>query len=137
MTGVQPTLAQDARDLPQLVIPAEVAACLPLSVRQELAHMPEERQKAFVEAFQSKSANLAMAYLLSLCYCHYGLLGRWAMTGWMCLSVFVTSTLGVIWWLIDLVRMPRMVREHNHRVATDVLHELQVAPVAPTPLAGA
>jgi len=137
MTGIQPTLAQDAPDLPHPVIPADVAACLPLSVRHELASMPEERQKAFVEAFQSKSATLAMAYLLSLCYCHYGLLGRWAMTGWMCLSLFVTSTLGVVWWLIDLVRMPRMVREHNHRVATDVLHELRIAPAGSTPLAGA
>ena len=137
MTGIQPTLAQDVPDLPRLAIPADVAACLPLSVRGELASLPQERQQEFVEAFQSKSANLAMAYLLSLCYCHYGLLGRWAMTGWMCLSLFVTSTLGLIWWLIDLVRMPRMVREHNHRVATDLLHELQIAPAGPTPLPGA
>jgi hypothetical protein len=137
MTGIQPTLAQDAPDSPHLAIPAEVAACLPLSMRQELARLPQEQQQAFVEAFQSKSANLAMAYLLSLCYCHYGLLGRWAMTGWMCLSLFVTSTLGVIWWLIDLVRMPRMVREHNQRVAIGLLNELRIAPAGPAPLPGA
>lgn len=137
MTGIQPTLAQDAPDAPHLAIPADVAACLPLSVRQELARLPEDRQQAFVEGFQSKSADLAMAYLLSLCYCHYGLFGRWAMTGWMCLSLFVTSTLGVIWWLIDLVRMPRMVREHNHRLATDLLHQLRIAPAGLTPLPGA
>jgi hypothetical protein len=136
MTGIQPILAQDVPDQPHLAIPDDVAACLPPSVRSELASLPQEQQQAFVEAFQSKSANLAMAYLLSLCYCHYGLLGRWAMTGWMCLSLFVTSTLGVIWWLIDVVRMPRMVREYNHRVATDLLLELRVAP-APSPLPGA
>jgi hypothetical protein len=137
MTGIPPTLAQDVPDLPRLAIPADVVACLPLSVRQELASLPAARQEAFVEAFQSKSATLPMAYLLSLCYCHYGLLGRWAMTGWMCLSLFVTSTLGLTWWLIDLVRMPRLVREHNHRVALDVLHQLQIAPAAPTQFAGA
>jgi hypothetical protein len=136
MTGIQPTLAQDVPDQPRLAIPDDVAACLSTSLRSELASLPPEQQQAFVEAFQSKSANLAMAYLLSLCYCHYGLLGRWAMTGWMCLSLFVTSTLGVIWWLIDLVRMPRMVREHNHRVATDLLHELRCG-ATPSPLPGA
>jgi hypothetical protein len=133
MTGTQPNLAQEAPDL--LAIPAKVAACLPPSVRHELAAMPEERQSEFLRAFQNQSASLGMAYLLSLFYCHYGLLGRWTMTGWMCLSLFVAGTLGLAWWLIDLVRMPEMVRQHNHRLATDLLHELQVAPAAPTPLA--
>jgi hypothetical protein len=136
MTRIQPSPAQDA-GLPHLAVPASVAACLPPAVREELAGMPKEQQNAFVQAFQTRSASLRMAYLLSLFYCHYGLLGRWAMTGWLCLSLFVAGTLGLIWWLIDLVRMPRMVREHNHRLATDILHNLQIAPAGPVPLAGA
>jgi hypothetical protein len=135
MSGIQPNLAQETPDSLHLAIPAKVAACLPPSVRHELAGMPEERQSEFLRAFQNQSASLGMAYLLSLFYCHYGLLGRWTMTGWMCLSLFVAGTLGLAWWLIDLVRMPEMVRQHNHRLATDLLHELQVAPAAPTPLA--
>jgi hypothetical protein len=39
----------------------------------------------------------------------------------------------VIWWLIDLVRMPRMVREYNERVAAEILQKLQAA--GPSPLA--
>jgi hypothetical protein len=137
MTAIQPSPAQDAAALPQLAIPASVAACLPPAVCEELAGMPKEQQSAFVKAFQNKSASLRMAYLLSLFYCHYGMLGRWAMTGWMCLSLFVAGTLGLIWWLIDLVRMPRMVREHNHRVATETLRNLRIALAGPAPLAGA
>jgi hypothetical protein len=136
MTAIQPNPTQGAT-APHLAIPASVAAYLPPAVRDELAGMPEEQQTAFVQAFQSRSANLLMAYLLSLFYCHYGLLGRWAMTGWMCLSLFVAGTLGLIWWLIDLLRMPRMVREYNHRVATETLHSLQNALATPAPLAGA
>jgi hypothetical protein len=137
MTRIQPSPAQNATDSPHLAIPASVAACLPPAVREELAGMPKEQQNAFVKAFQNRSASLRMAYLLSLFYCHYGLLGRWAMTGWMCLSLFVAGTLGLIWWLIDLLRMPRMVREYNHRVATETLHNLQIAPAGPAPVAGA
>ena len=136
MAAIQPNPAQDATASPHLAIPSSVAACLPPAIRDELAGMPKEQQNAFVEAFQNRSASLRMAYLLSLFYCHYGLLGRWAMTGWMCLSLFVAGTLGLIWWLIDLVRIPRMVREYNHRVATETLRDLQIAPAGPAPLAG-
>jgi hypothetical protein len=137
MTGIQPSLAQETPDLPPLAIPAKLAACLPPAVRHELAGMPEDRQNEFARAFQNQSASLGMAYLLSLFYCHYGLLGRWAMTGWMCLSLFVAGTIGLAWWLIDLVRMPQMVREHNHRLASDLLRELQIATAPSRSLAGA
>jgi hypothetical protein len=137
MTGIQPSLAQEAPDLLHLAIPAKVVACLPPSVRHELAGMPEDQQNEFLKAFQNQSASLGMAYLLSLFYCHYGLLGRWAMTGWMCLSLFVAGTIGLAWWLIDLVRMPKMVREHNHRLASDLLHELRIAAAPSRSLAGA
>jgi alanine dehydrogenase len=63
-------------------------------------------------------------------------LGRWAMSGMMFVSLFFAAALGWIWWLIDLVRMPEMVREHNHRVAFEILQTL-TAPADPTPLAGA
>jgi hypothetical protein len=82
-----------------------------------------------------RSRSLLLAYLTSLIYCHYGLLGRWAMTGMMFVSLFVAATLGWIWWLIDLARMPGMVREHNQRVAAEILCQLN-PPSDPAPLAG-
>jgi hypothetical protein len=36
----------------------------------------------------------------------------------------VAVTLGWIWWLIDAVRMPGMVRAHNQRVAAEILRQL-------------
>ena len=137
MTDIDPNLTPAALEARHLAIPAEIAASLPPSVRNQLATMAEGEQEAFVRAFQEKSASLVMAYLTSLIYGHYVLLGRWAMSGWMWLSLFVASALGVVWWLIDLIRMPRMVREHNHRVAADILDKLQTAAAGPSPLAGA
>jgi hypothetical protein len=135
------TVADTDQNLPSgpinslvLAIPAEIAASLPQSVCNQLATMPKREQDAFLKAFQDRSTSLVMAYLTSLIYGHYVLLGRWAMSGWLWLSLFTASTVGVIWWLVDLVRMPRMVREYNERVAADIVQKLQAAAAGPSPL---
>ena len=119
-----------------LAIPERIAITLPPAIRAELARLPAAKQDAFVEAFRLQSRSLLLAYMTSLIYCHYALLGRWAMSGMLFVSLFVTAALGWIWWLIDLVRMPEMVREHNHRVAAEILRSLN-APAGPAPLPGA
>ena len=118
------------------VIPPRIAGALPDAVRAELAQLPAAQQDAFLQAFRTRSRSLLLAYLTSLIYCHYALLGRWAMTGMMFVALFVAAALGWIWWLIDLVRMPEMVREHNHRVAVEILRTL-TAPTDPAALPGA
>jgi hypothetical protein len=135
VTDTDPNLPSGSLNSVDLAIPAEIAASLPQSVCNQLATMPKREQDAFLKAFQDRSASLVMAYLTSLIYGHYVLLGRWAMSGWMWLSLFTASTVGVIWWLIDLVRMPRMVREYNDRVAAEIVQKLQAAAAGPSPLA--
>jgi hypothetical protein len=136
MTGAPANIGELSAATPALIIPREIVACLPETLLEQLAQMPEAKQAEFIKAFQHRSRSLAFAYLSSLIYCHYGLLGRWAMTGILFLSLFIAATVGWIWWLIDLVRMPEMVREHNRRVATEILRQLN-APSDPAPLAGA
>jgi hypothetical protein len=118
-----------------LVIPENISTSIPQSVRDELVRMPVEQQHQFVNDFRTQSKSLLMAYLCSLIYCHYGLLGRWAMSGWMWASLFIASTLGFIWWLIDLVRIPGMVREYNERLAVDLLRKTRIARANPAPFA--
>jgi len=117
-------------------LPAKIGAALPAALRAELARLPAAQQEAFLKAYHTQSCSLLLAYLSSLIYCHYGLLGRWAMTGMMLISLFVAVTLGWVWWLIDLVRMPKMVRAYNQRVAAEILRQL-TSPPGPAPLAGA
>jgi hypothetical protein len=136
VTDVQPGVGQLVPVAANLTMPVKIGAALPEAVRAELAALPAAKQDAFLKAYQTQSCSLLLAYLTSLIYCHYGLLGRWAMTGMMFLSLFIAATLGWIWWLIDLVRMPEMVREHNHRVAVEILRTL-TAPAEPAPLPGA
>jgi hypothetical protein len=136
MTTISPNEDELLLVAPQLIIPSEIVARLPESVVTELAQLPAAKQAEFLQAFRNQSRSLAFAYLVSLIYCHYGLLGRWAMSGMMWVSLFVTATLGSVWWLIDLVRLPAMVRTHNQRVAADILRKLNAAAGDPTPLAG-
>jgi hypothetical protein len=119
----------------RLAIPASVARELPDAVQAELATMPIVKQYAFMLDFEKKSKSLTMAYLCSLIYCHYILLGRWTMSGFMLCSLFLAAALGSIWWMIDLVRMPRLVREHNGRLAIEILRNLKVAARNPAPFA--
>ena len=136
MHDFRPSLGQLVPVAPEPVFAAKIGAALPAAVRAELALLPAAKRDEFVRAYQVRSRSLLLAYLTSLIYCHYGLLGRWAMTGILFLSLFIAATVGWIWWLIDLVRMPEMVREHNRRVATEILRQLN-APSDPAPLAGA
>jgi hypothetical protein len=117
-------------------IPERIATALPAEVRAELARLPAAKQDEFVAAFQTRSRSLLLAYLTSLIYCHYALLGRWAMSGALFVSLFLAVAVGWIWWLIDLVRMPEMVREHNDRVAAEILQGL-IVPAGPSPQPGA
>ena len=144
MTGMQPELGTPVLvgaapvavpPAQALAIPPRMASALPPAVCAELARLPAATQDAFALAYRTRSRSLLLAYLTSLIYCHYLLLGRWAMSGMMFVSLFIAAALGWIWWLIDLVRMPEMVREHNHRIAVEILRSL-TAPTDPRPLAG-
>jgi hypothetical protein len=136
VSDIQAGVAELVLVAPRPGIPVKIGAALPDAMRAELALLPAAQQDAFLKAYRMRSCSLLLAYLSSLIYCHYGLLGRWAMTGMMLVSLFVAVALGWAWWLIDLVRMPQMVRAYNQRVAAEILRQLN-APGEPAPLAGA
>jgi len=117
------------------VIPDKIPPSIPKNVRDELLRMPTEQRHRFLHDFETRSKSVLMAYLCSLIYCHYGLLGRWAMSGWMWAALFVASTLGFIWWLVDLVRIPGMVRAYNERLAIDLMRRTRIARANPAPFA--
>lgn len=135
MTEMQAGEGQLVLVAASLAVPVKIGAELPEAVRTQLALLPGAQQHEFLKSYQMQSRSLLLAYLASLIYCHYGLLGRWAMTGMMFLTLFVAVALGWVWWLIDVVRMPGMVRAHNQRVAAEILRQLS-PPRDPAPLVG-
>ena len=109
-----------------LLMSSGVEKCLPSMVRNELAGLSASKQSEFIEEFERKSKGLPFAYLCSFLYCHYGFLGRWGMTVIMWIaSLLSLGVIGIIWWFIDLFRMPGLVRNYNRDVAIDVMRNLK------------
>jgi hypothetical protein len=99
---------------------------LPSAVRSQLADLPAGAQSEFLEEYRRKSKSLWTAYLCSLFYCHHALLGRGGTTLAMWLASLATlGMLGMAWWLVDLVRLPGLVRSYNEALALDILRHLR------------
>jgi hypothetical protein len=99
---------------------------LPSAVRSQLANLPAGAQSEFLEEYRRKSKSLWAAYFWSLFYCHHALLGRRGTTLAMWLASLATlGMLGMAWWLVDLVRLPGLVRSYNQAVALDILRNMR------------
>lgn len=106
----------------KLYISASIAKSLPSMVKNELAKMPAHKQEEFVEEFKRKEKSLGIAYLFFIIYMHYGYLRKWEF------QVVFLLTLGGfgIWVLIDLFRIPSLVKDYNKDVATDTMRNLKI-----------
>jgi hypothetical protein len=118
----------DAAVLPdaEMAVSERINRHLPSAVRAELASLPARTQSEFLEEFQRKSKSLWAAYFCSLFYCHHALLGRRGTTLAMWLASLATlGMLGMAWWLVDLVRLPGLVRSYNEALALHILRNLR------------
>ena len=104
-------------------IPTTILDNLPLAVKTELAKMPLEKQNVFLEEYRRKEKSIGLAYVLWFVIgLHYIYLSKWG------LQFFYWVTWGgfFIWALIDLFRIPSMVRGYNKDKAIDVLRDLKI-----------
>lgn len=104
------------------LIPASISDSLPAMVRNELAKLPAQRQEEFLEEYRRKAKSVGAAYLLWLLLgWHYIYLRKWGIQ----FLFWLTAGGVLIWWLVDLFRIPGMVRDFNRDVAVDVLRNLK------------
>lgn len=100
---------------------------LPISVRASLERSNENEVSMFDQEYSDKRRSVAVAYLASLFMLHYAYCGRVGMTLLCWLVGFMTLGVGgLIWWLIDLFRIPGIVRKRNHDIATGVLRDQRI-----------
>jgi len=90
-------------------------------VRSALAKLPAKQQSALLELYQRHTKSLTTAYLLWFFpgwHCAY--LGKWGV------QVLFWLAFGglLMWWLVDLVRLPGMIRRYNEDVAVNVMRDL-------------
>ena len=106
------------------MIPPSIWDILPSVVREGLNELPASRQEQFVEEYRRKQKSIGITYLLWFVVgFHYVYLGKWGLTLLMWLTFFVM--VGFFWWLIDIFRIPGMVRSQNMDTATDVFRSLK------------
>ena len=109
---------------PLAAIPAAVMVLpysLSASVANEVLKMPYLLQAQFIDEYRRRSKELAIAYLFHVfLFAHYGYLGRWGLQ----IAFWLTAGGIMIWWLVDIFRLPGMVREYNDWIALRLLQEM-------------
>ena len=95
---------------------------LPATVRNELDMLPAQRQKEFLEEYGRKAKSTGPAYVLwFLVGGHYVYLRKWGVQFLFWLTVGGL----LVWWLVDLFRIPGMIRDFNTDVAVEVLKNVK------------
>ena len=104
-----------------------VVQSLPPSVQHALAQMDVQSQNAFFFEYQAKQKSVVVARLLSfLLGWHYIYLRKTGMQFLYWASWFFGIWPGLIWWIVDLVRMKTKVAVANELVAREILQSLAI-----------
>ncbi len=104
------------------LVPASIADSLPAMVRNELANLSAQKQEEFVEEYKRKAKSTGAAYVLWLLLgWHYVYLRKWGIQ----ILFWLTAGGFLIWWIVDLFRIPGLIRDYNKDIAVDVLRNLK------------
>ena len=110
----------EARGDRSLAIPASVASPLPRTVREQLAYLTPDQQRAFLWRYRAQAKSPLVALLFLLLGWHYLYLRKRR------LQVLFWLTLGGLtaWWVVDVFRIRSLVRDYNRGVAVHVMRAL-------------
>lgn len=108
-----------------LHIDPSLAYWLPSMVREELAKLSAHKQEEFMIEYKKKEKSLPLAYLFLfvICAAHYAYMNRW----WMQLLYRLTGAGLGIWAIVDIFRMPSLVRRYNDQKALEILQRVQTS----------
>ena len=105
-------------------VPQSVRDSLPTAIRDELARLPAEQQGQFVEEYQRKAKSIVIAYLLWLVGFHYLYFGKIGVL--IIYSLTILVVVGLVWVVVDIFRIPGMVRDYNMDLATETMRNLKI-----------
>jgi len=110
----------EARGDRSLVIPARIAASLSRTVREQLAYLSADEQRAFLWRYRAQAKSPLVALMFLPFGWHYLYLRKRG------LQVLFWITLGGLaaWWVLDIFRVRALVRDYNRRVAVHVMRAL-------------
>ena len=105
-----------------ILVPESITNNLPTMVKNELLKLPVQKQEEFIEEYKRKAKSISIAYIFWLLLgAHYIYLRRWGtqILFWLTWGGFF------IWWLIDVFRIPGMIKNYNKDISIDVLRNLK------------
>ncbi|TAD98149.1 MAG: DUF4178 domain-containing protein [Bacteroidetes bacterium] len=104
-----------------ILIPLSMSRELPFAVNNQLLELPEEYQREFMMEYKEKKKDVVLAYVLDMTLsAHYIYLQKYLI---QFLYWFTFGGIG-IWWLIDMFRLPHMVKEYNQQIADECLRDV-------------
>jgi TM2 domain-containing membrane protein YozV len=103
-------------------IPLSILKQLPDSLLRKIGAMDDAVRLDFVEEFRKRRKSLGLAFVLLGAGFHRVYLGQI----WLTLLFLATFGGFFAWWIIDLLRLPGIVKEKNRSIAIGVLRDLQV-----------
>ncbi len=103
---------------------------MPKIVQLWYKNLPNEQKDAFYDEYDRKKKSTGVAYLLwFLLGWHYAYVKKWGL-----LALFILTCGGLfIWMIIDLFRIPSIIRNFNKDVAIKVMRNMQQLTVYNTP----
>jgi len=105
------------------IVPYYIQQDLPFAVNAQVATLPEDLQKEFLKEYNRRSKNIVIPYVLHFLFpAHYLYLDK------ILLQIFFWITFGGfgLWWLIDIFRIPSLVRKRNAEIADDILRHILI-----------
>lgn len=107
-------------DLGKIYIPQTTYQFLPSMVKEGLKKLNKEQQKSFYKLYTSRRKTKRMGYISGLILgWHYLYMGKVGMQ----IVFWLTGGGLLIWWIIDMLRMPMIISKHNNDVAVETLKD--------------
>jgi hypothetical protein len=98
---------------------------LPSTVRHVVAQMDASSQASFFNEYERKKRRLSLCYVCWwTCGLHYLYLRKPQFQ--LVMYLFSWTGIGIVWWFIDLFRMPGLARTANEQVAREALQTLHI-----------
>ena len=107
-------------------IPSEILDSLPSTVKFNLVKMSQESQLSFVEEYKRKRKTMPMAYLAWCVFYIHNIYLEKGFGIWFLQILSLCMIVGIAWVIIDLFRIPKMVRELNADIAKSIFRDIKI-----------
>ncbi len=106
-----------------IILDAEFTVKLHPKTLYELGKICPENQLKFQDIYSKLNRSLFWAYVSLVFFpgTHYAFLGRWQLQ----FLFWLTLGGGFIWWLVDLYRLPKLVKQTNFFIEQNTLREIK------------